>query len=130
MKFVSRSQTWLLASLLLADIAVFSGSNPHNAPSMMLMIGFGLLIVNFYLLMLGLVRLSNYGLLTGRYRHKRFARLATGLFAGLVALQSIGELGSRDIVVLLPLAVLGYLYISYGRGGKNVAQSSARQPLA
>lgn len=130
MKFVSRSRTWLLASLLLTDIVIFSGSNPHNAPSLMLITGFGLLMVNFYLLMLGLASLSSYGLLSGGRHHRRFARLATGLFAGLVALQSVGELGPRDIVVLLPLTVLGYLYISYGRGGKNVAQSPARSPLA
>ena len=130
MKYVSRLRSWLLAGLLLVNLAVFSGSNPHNAPSLMLIIGFGLLMLNFYLLMLGLVKLGNYGLLTGRYQHKRFARLTTGLFAGLVALQSIGELGPRDIVVMLPLAVVGYLYISYGWASKNAVKSTARQPIA
>lgn len=106
---------WLLAALAAADLVVFGGTNPHSAPSIVLFIGFLLLATNFYALLLGALKLvAWYGLSPGRY-HKRFIRVAAGLFSGVVALQSIGELSSRDVLVLLPLAFIAYLYLSYGR---------------
>lgn len=78
----------------------------------MIMVGFGLLVVTIYYLVYGLVSLAGlYGL-----RAKRKQRLSlalTGVLGILIALQSVGELGGRDILVLLPLAMLGYLYSSY-----------------
>jgi hypothetical protein len=129
MKIVSRSRTWLLVGLAVADLVVFAGSDPHSAPTLVLFIGFLLLAANFYVLLLGLLKLTAwYGISPGRHR-KRFIRLATGLFGGLVALQSIGELSSRDLLVLLPSVVLAYLYISYGPRG-HTEQDAVRVPLS
>ncbi|HET7059896.1 MAG TPA: hypothetical protein VFH99_01070 [Candidatus Saccharimonadales bacterium] len=116
MKSASHSRKkWSLAALAAADLVVFSGTSPHSASSIVLFIGFMLLAASFYVLLLGALRLvAWYGVSPGRYR-KRFIRLMAGLFSGLVALQSIGELSPRDVLVLLPLAFLAYLYMSYGR---------------
>lgn len=46
-------------------------------------------------------------------RKQRLSWYITGVMSMLVALQSIGELGSKDIIVVLPLAVIGYVYINY-----------------
>ncbi len=114
MKFVSRSHFWLLIGLLMADIVLFGVGNPHSAASWVLIIGFLLLAVNFYVLMLGLLRLASwYGLSLSRHR-QRVARIATGVFGGLVALQSIGQLSPHDPLMLVPLVILAYLYLSYG----------------
>jgi len=115
-KEASRSRKkWPLAALVAADLAVFGGTDPHNAPSIMLFIGFLLLSASFYVLLLGALRLvAWYGLSPGRYR-KRFIRLSAGVFSGLVALQSIGELSRRDVLVVLPLALIAYIYVSYAR---------------
>jgi hypothetical protein len=127
MKIVSHSRKWPLAVLAVADIVVFTGSDPRSAPSWVLFIGFILLAVSFYVLLLGLLKLAAwYGISPGRHR-KRFIRLTAGLFSGLVALQSIGELGPRDVLVLLPLAVLVCLYLAYGYNGRP---DSARAPLS
>lgn len=111
---------WLLAALVASDLVIFGGTSPHNASSGVLFIGFLLLAVNFYALLLAMLRLAAwYGVSLGRHR-KRFVRVTAGVFVGLAALQSIGELSPRDVLVLLPLALLGYLYLSYGRAGGRV----------
>lgn len=107
---------WPLAVLAAVDLAVFGLTSPGNVPSTVLFLGFLLLIANFYVLLLAVLKLvAWYGVSPGAHR-KRFIRVAAGVFAGLAALQSVGELSSRDVLVLLPLAFLAYMYLSYGRG--------------
>jgi hypothetical protein len=49
-------------------------------------------------------------------RNKKSLALYITLITGVVvALQSIGELGARDIWVLLPLALIGYFYSAYAK---------------
>lgn len=80
----------------------------------MVMLGFILLVLTFYYLIYALLNFSGlYGI---KIRRKRQAAIyATSVLGVVVALQSSGELGSRDVWVLLPLAVLGYFYSSYAR---------------
>lgn len=119
MKLVSQPRFWLLFGLLCADGLLFSLSDPHKTPSFMLMIGFLLFIASLYYVLLGLLTISSWYGLSKTVHHKRLARMFTGLLGGLVALQSIGQLSTRDIFVLLPLAVLAYLYISYSQTSKH-----------
>jgi hypothetical protein len=106
---------WPLAALAAADLAVFGGTNPSSAPSIVLFIGFLLLSASFYVLLLGVLRLvAWYGVSPGK-QHRRLIRLLAGVFSALVALQSIGELSPRDVLVALPLALIAYIYVSYGR---------------
>lgn len=111
------------AALAIVDGAMFGLTNPRSVPPIGLMAGFLLLVVTLYYLFSGLVRLTRlYGVRLKRPR--RLALIATGLIAGLVALQSIGELNALDIMVLVPLVVVGYVYGYYGRG-----DPSRYQPL-
>lgn len=106
---------WPLAALATADLAVFGVANPESAPSQILFVGFLLLVANFYVILLAALKLAAwYGVSPGR-RRQRFIWLMTAVFSGLAALQSIGELSPRDVLVLFPLASLLYLYLSYGR---------------
>jgi hypothetical protein len=58
-------------------------------------------------------------------RHrKRALRSAVLLISGLVALQSIGQLSPRDVLVLAPLSALMYMYIAYNRGGRRQTPSA------
>ena len=79
------------------------------------MLGFILLTATLYYLV-GIVLLAArlYGLSFGRH-HRRLALFATGAVAGMLALQSIGELSVRDALVLGPLALVLYVYLGYGR---------------
>jgi hypothetical protein len=65
-------------------------------------------------ILLGLSDISaRYGL---RVKHrKRVSLTATALIAGLVALQSIGQLSAHDLAVVVPLVALGYFYFSYNK---------------
>jgi hypothetical protein len=116
MKFITRKSVWQLLGLLVIDGAVFGSTNTGGVPSFMLVVGFILLMVTFYYLIRGLLVLARlYGLSVRR--KYRLAGSLTALIGFLVALQSIGELNSRDVVVLLPIVVIGYAYSFYGTAG-------------
>jgi len=78
----------------------------------MLIIGFVLLMVTAYQVYKLLLSLLNlYGL--GFRQQSRLAAYLT-LFTGLlVALQSIGQLAPRDVLVLMLLSVIAYFYSGY-----------------
>jgi hypothetical protein len=122
MKFLTqltrRLHFWRISALLVADGLLFGTTNPDNTLSFTLIIGFILLCTTAYYLLDGLLALTKlYGL---PLRHKRrLLRTLTLLVAGLVALQSIGQLSPRDVLVLSPLTVLLYLYIAYARSSRQ-----------
>ena len=115
MKQLFKRQFWPLIGLFMADGLFFGLTNPATIASFWLIIGFGLLALTLYHIWKGLLWAASwYGLPTRRHA-KRLAKLLSGLTVGLLALQSIGELTLRDVLVLLPLASLLYVYLSYGR---------------
>jgi hypothetical protein len=58
---------------------------------------------------LGVARL--YGL--PLKRKKRLSAYIIITFGLIFALQSMGELSAKDILVIIPIAVIGYIYTSY-----------------
>jgi hypothetical protein len=119
MKLILRQQTWKLVGLLVVDGVVFSLTNAGSVPSFMLVVGFLLLAMTGYYLIHGLLSFVRvYGLSVKRKR--RLAAILTAVAGGLTALQSIGELNGRDVVVLLPLVAIGYAYSVYSRAGVRV----------
>lgn len=127
MKFTSHWHLWKFAGLVAADTALFSFTNAANVPSYELIVGFLLLAVTFYYLVCSLLTfIKLYGVSVRRKRH--LAAAATGLASGLVALQSIGELNSRDVAVLLPLMVVGYVYSFYGKSGVKAMETTMNGP--
>ncbi|HYH36008.1 MAG TPA: hypothetical protein VD706_00740 [Candidatus Saccharimonadales bacterium] len=117
-RLIKKPHFWRISGLLLADLLVFGNTNPNNSLSIMLIIGYILFCTTMYYLLDAVLSLSRlYGV---RFKHKkRFLRSAIVLISGLVALQSIGQLSSRDLMVLAPLSVLLYLYIAYIRSGRQ-----------
>lgn len=117
MKFLKNARVWQLAVLLLADALVFGLTDAAEVPSYMLIVGFGLLVLTIYYVVHALVSLSAvYGLPI--HRKKPLTLYLTGVAGGLIALQSIGELGKTDVLVLLPLAVIGYIYSAYAKSSR------------
>ncbi|MGC1176662.1 MAG: hypothetical protein WA843_01210 [Candidatus Saccharimonadales bacterium] len=110
---------WLIIVLFGVDGLFFGLTDPHSITSFGLIVGFGLFAATLYCLIKGLLRLASwYGLPVNRHRRRLSAALV-GLVCSLLALQSIGELGPHDVVVLSPLIVVAYLYISYNRDSKR-----------
>ena len=105
----------VMGGLLLADGLFFNMTNPNTVPSWALIVGFVLVSTTVYSLFTGICQLGSfYGLWSG-VNAKRIARLL-GISSGIaIALQSLGELSLRDVVVLLLLTAIAFVYISYGR---------------
>lgn len=111
-------QPQLLAGVVLAvlDIGFFSSTNPTKMPSGLLIVGFVLVALSIYALLRMLLGIASiYGLPLAEHG-RRQALFLGGVCAVLVALQSLGELTLRDVVVLVLLALIAYLYTTYGRG--------------
>lgn len=100
------------AALLIANVLFFGMTDPSRAPSFLFGVAFLLLSVSIYWGASNLYRLASwYGL---PLKHRKRAVLAsTGVIMALTALQSTGQLGPRDVILLLPFVAVGYFYISY-----------------
>ena len=118
MKALTHSYFWQLACLLIFNGLIFSGTNAQQVPSIILMVGLISISLTFYHIAHGLLMaLKIYGV---QVRHGR--RLATyvALLAGaLLAWQSMGQLHQRDVIVLLPLLTVGYLYKTYNPAARR-----------
>lgn len=114
-QLIKHVKKWPLAALFTLDGFFFGFTEPHTVAAPMLIVGFGLIVANLYLMISGVIKVARwYGISFGSHA-RRVAAVATGVIGGLVALQSVGQLSPRDVLVLLPFAVIGYLYTSYGQ---------------
>lgn len=105
----------MIISLLALDSAFFTLTDPAQVNSLVLIASFLLLSLTCYLLISRLCAVAQlYGLPLGHPAH-RIALFGTVVIVGLTALQSIGELSIRDMLVALPLGIVLYLYLSYSR---------------
>jgi hypothetical protein len=105
----------ICAALLVADCLVFAFVDPRQASAPWLIAGYILLGITFFSLA-GLFAnsLKGYGDRAQKLG-RRFLRYGAAIVVALVGLQSIGQLTLKDVVTLLPLAVLAYWYLGYGK---------------
>lgn len=114
-RFTSRPLALYGLPLLVTDAAFFGFTNPNKLPTGLLIVGFILLGFTLYLALRSVIAgLALYGIRTGSH-NRRLAVMISLAIIIMVALQSIGELTLRDVVVLLLLNVIIYGYISYGQ---------------
>lgn len=121
-KLPHSNKSRLMLGLLMLDSAFFTFTNPSNVDSIVLFIGFLLLSTTLYLF---ITRLCAMGRLYGfqfDVHSRRIAMFGTGTIVVLLALQSLGELTTRDTVVALPLGLITYLYLSYGRTRGHISR--------
>lgn len=121
---IKRLHFWRISGLLAVDALLFGVTNPQTTSSFFLIVGFALFCVTFYYVLDAVLMLAKlYGV---PVRHKkRLLRTLTVVMGGVVALQSVGQLSSRDLIVLTPLTVVLYLYVTYTAGLRN--RSAAKQ---
>ncbi len=106
---------WVLIVLLTADILFFSVTNPQKGSSIMLMMAFLLLAVTLMYICKGIMQLlSLYGFSFSK-NNKRLPIYVSGVAIGLMALQSIGELSIKDTLIFIPLTIILYIYLTFGR---------------
>lgn len=121
-KLPHSNKSRLTLGLLALDGIFFTLTNPSNVDSAVLFVGFLLLALTLYLLISRLCALGAvYGFQFDKHTH-RIALFGTGIIVGLIALQSLGELTTRDMMVALPLAAITYAYLSYGRNKVHLSR--------
>jgi hypothetical protein len=106
------------AGLFFLDFLFFTNTNVNGVASYVLAVGFILVVLTLYELtdvVLGFLKL--YGLPVKRKTLlTRYITLTAGI---LIAFKSIGQLSGRDILVIIPLAILSYIYMSYPKSDKR-----------
>jgi hypothetical protein len=105
---------------LLAWIAVnmlfFGLISPLERSSILLFAGFGLLAVDIYLLLTGLIQVAASRIRGKKWRHpRRFAVVWTFVCVALLSLQSIGQLSARDGIAAVIIAAIFLAYSTYYR---------------
>ncbi len=112
LKVIHYRHFWQAIGVLITDTIFFTRTDASKIAPFLLIVGILLLAVTCYELMYGLLSFARLYGLPIRYK-KRLAAYLSGVLVLVVALQSIGGLTPRDILVLLPLATLGYIYGVY-----------------
>ena len=95
----------------------FGLTDPNKVDSGLLIIGYLLLVVTLFAVMRLLARvISLYGV--PKNQANRVMGMTGGVISLCLALSSVGELSMRDLVVILPLAALLYIYLFYAKAAK------------
>ena len=99
---------------LLAFMTLF---RPANLPVVALIVPFVLIYVSFYNLwrLFGLVR-HRYFVKDGEWKpHRKLGMAICCCLVLLLVLQSLGQLTLRDVVTLVAIVALGYVYVARSR---------------
>lgn len=111
-RLIRKTHFWRLSALFAADALVFGVTDPNETASFMLIVGFLLMSATAYYLFDGVLAFAGLYGFPARHR-KRVLRASALLASGLLALESIGQLSARDILILGPLTGLAYFYLAY-----------------
>jgi hypothetical protein len=113
-KILKKRLVWQSALLLVMDGLFFGLTDPSKVNSLFLIAGFILLGLSLYLLVqIVLSFLEKLGFKINNRR--KIAVFVVILSCLLLALQSIGQLSARDVLIIIPLAILLYIYAAYVR---------------
>jgi hypothetical protein len=113
--FTHNRHLQICAALIAADCFVFTLVDPQQASALWLITGYILMgLTLFGVASLLASCLKSYGLRTQAVG-RRFLRYSAIIGVVLLGLQSIGQLTVKDVIALLPLAVIAYLYFGYGK---------------
>lgn len=121
-KLPHSNKSRLILGLIALDGVFFTFTDPSNMNTAVIFVGFLLLSVTLYLL---INRVCAFGRFYGFQldaRSHRISLFGTGTVVSLIALQSIGALTFRDILVAIPLTVIAYTYLSYGRNARHLSR--------
>jgi hypothetical protein len=112
-KLIIKRPLQKLIAIIILDVLIFCNTNAHSVTSLILVLGFVMLLVTaYYLFYCVLAALRLYGIKV--HHQKRFALSLSGVSGAFIGLQSVGELSSRDALVILPIGIILYFYSSYG----------------
>ena len=100
-------------ALIGIDAVYFGVSNPEGASPLVIIVGGVLVLVTVYVLASVAVAAVSVFMPLKRTTQKRLVWLSSLILAFLILMQSIGQLGWRDVLAALPFFLVAYLYITY-----------------
>jgi Ca2+/Na+ antiporter len=101
------------------DVLFFGLINPTTSNSYVVILGCILIILTIYALVLIITRLAAIFIPVSAAVQKRFALFVSLLLAFMLLMQSIGQLSARDLIAILPLLVVLYIYLTYISKGRS-----------
>ena len=104
----------IVFGLLVLNGLFFSITNPDHINSGILIVGFVFLGITIYAIMELFLYIIDRAGVKLKNRRKLAIFLAI-LFSILLALQSIGQLRARDVIVIVPLWLMLYIYLTHIR---------------
>ncbi|HSW37342.1 MAG TPA: hypothetical protein VLG37_03180 [Candidatus Saccharimonadales bacterium] len=105
---------WVLA-LLAVDVLFFLNTDPFKIASPLIIVGFLLLSLNIYWFFRALISLLALYIAPLKRHQARPARILTITASLLIAMQTIGQLSLKDVLALLPIVLIGYIYLSFNK---------------
>lgn len=118
MKIPHNQLLWQVTAVIAADLAVFGLVNTRTAPVFVLFLGFLLVSATIFVFVkLAMKLLALYGIKTKNMQ--RLSLSITGVLVLILALQSIGQINLRDIIVISVVGTLLYLYTTLVRGPRR-----------
>ncbi len=112
---ILKTRSFLELMAVIALDAIFFGiTNPGKVNSLWLIVGIVLLGISLYVVIkILLVFLVKLGFKIKNRR--KLAIFTASLICFLLALQSIGQLSIRDVLIIVPITVLLYVYLTFIR---------------
>ncbi len=113
-KILTHKKIVMIGGLATVDALFFGLTNPARVPSLWLIVGYGFVVATLYA---GLRLVLSVGGVYSPWfqRQGRPVGYTTGVLAAVLALQSIGQLSLRDVVVLLVLSAVLAVYYDYSK---------------
>jgi len=108
-----------LAIVAVADVSFFSVIDPRKENVFILVVACVLVGVSVYAACRVVVWLLAKAFAISSAAQKRVAISVTVAVTFLVLMQSIGQLGPRDILAVVPLALVAYFYMAYASKARN-----------
>ncbi len=102
-----------LLLLFVVDIVFFSAVNPVKAYAVVIIVGYALLVLTLYVLIDFLLALGERIIPFSLSTKRRIAQASTLVLGLLIAMQSIGQLTTKDILAVIPLIIVLSIYFSY-----------------
>lgn len=113
MKKRTKQKLLRLGALFVLDGLFFSLINPVKAAAVVTIVGFVLLVITLYVLIDFMLAVSERLIPFSAHAKRRMALATTLVLALLLAMQSIGQLTTKDILAVVPLAIVLSVYFSY-----------------
>lgn len=113
-RLLKNKRFWEILIILVIDGFFFGLTNPNKINSVFLIAGFILLGLTLYLLVQ--IIMSYLIKLGFKFKNRReIAIFSSVLVVILLALQSIGQLSGRDVLIIIPAIILLFIYLTYIR---------------